>query len=158
MKDSKVYVVMTSSGCVKQYGAVDTIQEVLEEVYQEFTRAGSNWDRPTKLFIDGKCVIESGLADIAWDYGKFREAKDDEAFAACEAWGEGAVWRQGRERGGVTPLRQTALAFCRECVEWGDARFTGRRDWIGYNWQADPTDPSGSGCAVFDYADLNAGY
>jgi hypothetical protein len=55
----------------------------------------------------------------------------------------------------VTSLSQTALEFVREVLGYEDAKITGGREWIGYNWQIDPIDPAESGCALFDYGDLN---
>lgn len=86
MTEKKVPVVITASGRVKEYPAGADIQEVLESVYHDHQTAGSGWDRPTKLFIGGECVVESGLADVAWEFGKFREKKDDEVWTALTDW------------------------------------------------------------------------
>ena len=56
----------------------------------------------------------------------------------------------------MTALADVALRFAKECMGWEDARITGGREWVGYNWQIDPTEPAQSGCALFDYAELNA--
>lgn len=56
----------------------------------------------------------------------------------------------------MTDLAQIALEFCRECLGWEDARLISKRQWIGYNWQIDPSDPTVSGSALFDYTDLSA--
>lgn len=45
-------------------------QAVLDSVYREYCSAGGNWDRPNMLLLNGKVVVESGLADLAWKYGK----------------------------------------------------------------------------------------
>lgn len=44
--------------------------EILWAIGYDFMTAGSNWDRPTMLMLNGKIVIESGLADIAYKYMK----------------------------------------------------------------------------------------
>lgn len=46
-----------------------TYFSVLEDVYAEMLGAGSTWDAPEMLLMDGKLVIDGGLADVAHDYG-----------------------------------------------------------------------------------------
>ncbi|HZZ82027.1 MAG TPA: hypothetical protein VFE62_26240 [Gemmataceae bacterium] len=86
MTEKKPAVIMTASGRVKEFGAGTDIREILETVSNEQQTAGSNWDRPTKLFIGGECVVDKGLTDIAWDYGKFWRAKEDELYEALDQW------------------------------------------------------------------------
>ena len=43
---------------------------LLGVIYNEYMTAGSNWDRPNMLLLDGKIVVPEGLADLAWDYGQ----------------------------------------------------------------------------------------
>lgn len=95
MKDGKVFVVMTASGKVKEYMGIDTIREVLESVYNEHMTAGSNWDRPDRLFIDGKCVVEKDVTGVAWDYGKFWREQEDELEAALDGWVQARFSRKG---------------------------------------------------------------
>lgn len=42
---------------------------ILSGIAHEFGSAGSNWDRPNMLLLNGKVVIPEGIADIAWEYG-----------------------------------------------------------------------------------------
>ncbi len=86
--ERKVTVVMTASGRAKEHPAGADLREVLNAVYCEHMTAGSGWDRPTKLFVAGECVVADGLADIAWDYGKFQRQKEDEVEAALDEWVE----------------------------------------------------------------------
>jgi hypothetical protein len=86
MSEKKPVVVMTATGRAKEFAAGSTIREVLESIRGEYMRAGSGWDRPTRLFIGGECVVSDKLADIAWDYGEFYDKKCDEMDAALDAW------------------------------------------------------------------------
>ena len=85
-KEKPIPVTMTATGRVKEYSAGTDIQAVLESVYAEHQSAGSNWDRPEQLFIGGKCVVPTGLTDLAWEYGKFLRQKGDELDAALGDW------------------------------------------------------------------------
>lgn len=42
--------------------------EVLLGIGYDFMSASSKWDRPNMLLLNGKIVVESGLADIAYAY------------------------------------------------------------------------------------------
>lgn len=86
MTERKPTVVMKATGRVKEYPPGTDMREILEDTYNEHQRAGGDWDRPVKLFVGGECIIDAGLADIAWEYGKFARAKDDEVEAALEEW------------------------------------------------------------------------
>ena len=43
---------------------------LLSNISHEYGSAGSNWDRPNMLLLNGKIVVSEGLSEIAWDYGK----------------------------------------------------------------------------------------
>lgn len=43
---------------------------ILSSIYHEYMSAGSNWDRPNMLLMDGKIVISEKLSEIAWSYGQ----------------------------------------------------------------------------------------
>lgn len=43
---------------------------LLDAVYDEYQSAGGGWDRPTTLLLNGKVVVDRGLADLAWQYGR----------------------------------------------------------------------------------------
>jgi hypothetical protein len=86
MSERKPTFVMTATGRAKEHPPGTDIREVLEAVYNEHQRAGSDWDRPEKLFIGGECIVPAGLTDIAWEYGKFQQAKEHEVDVALEEW------------------------------------------------------------------------
>ena len=87
--EKSVYVVMRRSGHVMQMGGMGggvTHQgpylAILGKVTTEMQSAGSTHDAPDKLFLNGKCVIESGLSSIAW---KYSEDLRDAQIAANDA-------------------------------------------------------------------------
>ncbi|QEL19298.1 hypothetical protein [Limnoglobus roseus] len=86
MTEKKPAVVMTASGRVKEHPFGADIREILDAIFNEHQRAGSDWDRPTKLFIGGDCIVASGLCDIAWEYGRFSQKKMDEMDEALDGW------------------------------------------------------------------------
>lgn len=72
-----IYVVMRRSGKVfpfrSGFGALTEVSggpflNILDAIYQEASSGGSTYDRPEKLFLNGTCVIESGLTDLAYKY------------------------------------------------------------------------------------------
>lgn len=71
-----VFVVVKASGVAKTYTVGTHYFSILRDISEEYGSAGGGWDRPVMLLMDGKVVVEKGLADVAWDYGKFaREAR-----------------------------------------------------------------------------------
>lgn len=86
INQKKPTVVMTVSGNAKNYINGSDIREILDEVYNEYQHAGQDWDRPDRLFIGGKLIVDKRLADIALEYGKFYRQKDDEVEAALDEW------------------------------------------------------------------------
>ncbi len=81
-RSADIYVVMRRSGKVMTFGsslqngnAAPTIfTSLLEQVYTEFQSAGSNYDPPHKLFKNGEEVIDGNLQDLAYAWGKDRQA------------------------------------------------------------------------------------
>ena len=71
------YTIIKKSGRT-EWMPETTYREVLSRVYLEYLSAGSNWDRPNMLIVNGKVVVESGLADAAWAYGTFERGLRDE--------------------------------------------------------------------------------
>lgn len=72
-----VYVVMRRSGAVMPF--LDALSggrtesegpylHILDTVANEMQSAGSTWDAPSKLFLNGLVVVDKGLADLAWAY------------------------------------------------------------------------------------------
>lgn len=55
---------------------------ILNHIALEQSNAGSNYDPPSQLFLNGKCVVESGLSSIAW---RHHDDKRAASFAASEA-------------------------------------------------------------------------
>ncbi len=73
---------MTATFPGASYGYLD----VLDDIAGEMGRAGSNYDRPTMLFADGKQVIFEGrLTDIAYDYRTERQAAMDRVMEEVRA-------------------------------------------------------------------------
>lgn len=68
MPSAMIFTVITQNGRADVRDTGDYFS-VLSRIYDEYGRAGSNWDRPNMLLINGEVVIPSGLADIAWSYG-----------------------------------------------------------------------------------------
>lgn len=54
---------------------------ILANIAAEHMSAGSNWNRPNMLLMDGKVVVEKGLADLAYKFNRYRNEKQ----AECEA-------------------------------------------------------------------------
>ena len=65
------FTVIRDSGRTSWHGDTED-RTVLDLVYADFRTAGSNWDAPNMLLMDGKVVVESGFADMAWKYGERR--------------------------------------------------------------------------------------
>lgn len=77
--EKSIYVVLRRSGAVMRLG--DSISSIapasngpylaiLDTIANEMSSAGGSYDSPHSLFLNGKCVIESGLADLAWKYNR----------------------------------------------------------------------------------------
>lgn len=65
------FTVIRKSGRTSWHGDTE-YRTVLDLVYADFRTAGRNWDAPNMLLMDGKVVVESGFADMAWKYGERR--------------------------------------------------------------------------------------
>ena len=63
------FTVIRDSGRTSWHGDTE-YRAVLDLVYADFRTAGSNWDAPNMLLMDGKVVVESGFADMASKYGE----------------------------------------------------------------------------------------
>lgn len=68
-----------------------TYQAVLASIYREYCSAGSKWDRPNMLLLNGKVVVEHGLADLSWEYGQHasklrKEVEDAISQAFTPEW------------------------------------------------------------------------
>lgn len=103
----KNWVVMRRSGQTMDLSRgmgnkpTDTYLGILERIATEQSSAGSNYDSPDKLFLNGVCVVDGGLSSIAWRYQDDRNAAQHAATVAVRAehvpeWipeDEAEVWR-----------------------------------------------------------------
>jgi len=89
-KTKSVYVVMRRSGAIMRVNnglgspgtdSAGPYLSILSTIANEMGSAGGNWDAPEKLFFNGACVVEKGLADIAWRY---QEDSNAARWAAAE--------------------------------------------------------------------------
>ncbi len=87
MAEEKVYVVIRKSGHVMNFGSGATCSSgpylaILSIIAAEMNSAGSNYDPPEKLFLNGACVVDKRLSDLAFNYG--RDQADARAAAQRE--------------------------------------------------------------------------
>lgn len=106
-KKVKHWVVMRRSGAVMDLSRgmgsepTNTYLGILERCATEQQSAGSNYDAPDKLFLNGVCVVDGGLSDMAWRYQDDRNASAHAAIVAVRAehvpdWipeDEASLWR-----------------------------------------------------------------
>ena len=77
MKKHPIYTIIRESGRTEVYGDRYYLW-ILNAVGYEYMSAGRNWDRPNMLLMNGKIVVEHGLADLAWNYmEKCRELREE---------------------------------------------------------------------------------
>lgn len=78
MSAKPVYVALRASGAVVNLGSgmgngphsEGPYFAILDKLATELNGAGGDYDSPKQLFLDGRCVVESGLADLAWKYSR----------------------------------------------------------------------------------------
>lgn len=80
MMAEPVFVVLTISGKVWRKPTETGYFGVLRDIYVEMQGAGSQWDAPWKLLMDGNMVVPSKLNDIAYSFCK---ASDEARWAAA---------------------------------------------------------------------------
>lgn len=85
MKQNDVYAVIYGNGRAETMKDGDTYWSVLDSVYREYQSAGGNWNRPVMLLRNGKVVVEKGLANLAWNYGRDKYEMDAKAAENCKA-------------------------------------------------------------------------
>lgn len=61
------WTVIKESGRTEFYQDTDYFS-VIAAVGHQYMRAGSNWDRPNMLLLNGRVVVESGLAGLGYKY------------------------------------------------------------------------------------------
>lgn len=86
MTEKKAVYIVTMKGRAIPKPDGSTPHEILHEIACQFNNEGSQWDRPSSLWIDGKCVIKSGLADLAWNFGRFCRKAEDDLDRAIDDW------------------------------------------------------------------------
>lgn len=77
MAKGENYTVIRLSGKTEFYPDADYFS-ILSSISHEYGSAGSNWDRPNMLLLNGKVVVSEGIADIAWNYGQRNRELHDE--------------------------------------------------------------------------------
>lgn len=89
MADKSIYAVMRRSGRMMQFR--DALSgnstesggpylHILGVVVTEFQSAGSDWDAPDKLFLNGNLVVAKGLSDLAWKFHQDKIGARDAAY------------------------------------------------------------------------------
>lgn len=71
MSEKKRFTIIRESGRA-EFSDTAGYLDILDKVSIEYNSAGGGWDRPNMLLLNGKVVIESGLSEIAWNYGERR--------------------------------------------------------------------------------------
>lgn len=62
------YVIITKSGKAITPQTHEYFR-ILSKIYEDYQSGGSNWDKPNKLLRNGNVVVETNLAEVAWNYG-----------------------------------------------------------------------------------------
>jgi len=61
------WTVIKDSGRTEFYQETDYFS-VIAAVGHQYMQAGANWDRPNMLLLNGKVMVESGLAELGYKY------------------------------------------------------------------------------------------
>lgn len=69
MSEKRNYTIIRLSGRTEYFPDAD-YYGVLGNIYHEHMSAGSNWDRPNMLLMNGKVVVSEDVTDIAWKHGE----------------------------------------------------------------------------------------
>lgn len=91
-EQKNIYAVLRASGRpmdlsrAKGFGS-DTLENgpylaILDQIALEQQSAGSNHDSASQLFLNGKCVVESGLSTLAWRHQDDKRAASKAASDA----------------------------------------------------------------------------
>ncbi len=74
------WAILYASGRIKPYASAPVNEahakkmffELLDIIYRDHLSAGSDWDKPVALLINGdRMTLPSELGDYAWRYGKW---------------------------------------------------------------------------------------
>jgi hypothetical protein len=85
MSKSNIYAVVYGNGRADTMKDGSTYWTVLADVFTAYQSAGGDWNRPVMLLLNGKVVVEKGLADLAWKYGQDRADSIAKAVTDCQA-------------------------------------------------------------------------
>lgn len=85
MAEKIIYAVIYGNGRAETMKDGSSYWTVLDDVYRAYQSAGGNWNRPVMLLANGKVVIETGLADLAWKYGTDLHRRQLRAVQDCKA-------------------------------------------------------------------------
>lgn len=69
VKPKQNFTIIRLSGRTEFFADADYFG-VLANISLEYGSAGSQWDRPNMLLLNGKVVVAEGIADIAWKFGE----------------------------------------------------------------------------------------
>jgi hypothetical protein len=90
----KVYVVMRRSGAIMRFrdalsgdgfASAGPYTSILDTIANEMNSAGGDYDEPSKLFLNGEIVVDSGLASKAYSYQRDAVAARERARRAVNA-------------------------------------------------------------------------
>lgn len=84
MPKTQNFTIIKESGRTEFYSDID-YYGILSSIAHEYGSAGSNWDRPNMLLLNGKIVVPEGLAGIAWKYGQRNRDLHNEIHAKIRA-------------------------------------------------------------------------
>lgn len=84
MTSPDVYAVIYGNGRAETVKDGMDYWSILDSVYVAYQSAGGNWNRPVMLLRNGKVVVEKGLADLAWNYGREKSDMAQKTYAACK--------------------------------------------------------------------------
>lgn len=65
-----IFTIITRSGRAVNCNAGTNYWDILDRVATDMSSAGSNWDAPNMLLLNGKVVIAENLSNYVWTYSK----------------------------------------------------------------------------------------
>lgn len=85
MTDKPHYVIIDTLGRAENVKPEWDWFAILDHVYRQVGSAGGNTPLPEMLLRDGKIIVPSKLHHLAWNYGRQRQARIDEALGNARA-------------------------------------------------------------------------
>lgn len=136
MSNSKnVYAVLRASGRpmdLTRTANSDTLESgpylsILNHIAVEQSSAGSNYDSPSQLFLNGKCVVEKGLASLAWHHQDDKRAASNAVADAVRDlhspdWLPADELKPGFQGHGVAKWKVEKLTAIRQQAAAGDGK------------------------------------